>query len=61
MAPMGIFRHCLCFRPKEDDVKSLDYSHYCLDDVPSNVFSHERTLEHLSLDANQIRDLPRVS
>lgn len=65
---MGLFdgcrRHCcpsLCFRPKADDVSVLDYSHHCLEDVPNNVFAHERTLEELDLDSNQIRDLPRVS
>ena len=61
---MGLFDGCggccpsLCFRPKTDNVTALDFSHHCLEDVPSNVFSHERTLEELGLDSNQIRDLP---
>ncbi len=61
---MGLFGRCrcpcLCFRPKPNDIKTLDYSHCCLEDVPNNVFTHERTLEDIYLDANQIRDLPRV-
>ncbi|CAG2161612.1 unnamed protein product [Oppiella nova] len=43
-----------------DPLTTLDLSHKCLQDVPNNVFSHERTLEDLYLDANQIRDLPRA-
>lgn len=53
--------YCPCFRPETDDVTVLDYSHFNLDDVPSEVFSFERTLEELYLDANQIKDLPRVN
>ena len=44
----------------EDDASSLDYRHSSLSSVPSDVFAHERTLEELFLDSNQIRDLPRV-
>lgn len=51
--------YCPCFRPETDDVTVLEYSHFNLDDVPSEVFSFERTLEELYLDANQIKDLPR--
>lgn len=42
-------------------IKELDYSHCCLEDVPATIFTYERTLEHLNLESNQIRDLPRVS
>ena len=52
---------CACFKPQEDDVTSLDYRHCSLDFLPSDVFTAERTLEELFLDANQIRDLPRVN
>ena len=38
----------------------LDYRHCSLDFLPSDVFVYERTLEELFLDANQIKDLPRV-
>ncbi|XP_054715521.1 erbin-like [Uloborus diversus] len=57
MAP--VLRHCPCLRPENDDVRLLDYSHSNLEDVPNEVFSFERTLEELFLDANQIKDLPR--
>lgn len=39
----------------------LDYSHCSLQQVPKEVFSFERTLEELYLDANQIEELPKVS
>ena len=39
----------------------LDYRHSSLDQVPAEVFNFERTLEELYVDANNIRDLPRVS
>lgn len=42
-------------------IKELDYSHCCLEDVPATIFTYERTLEHLNIESNQIRDLPRVS
>lgn len=69
---MGIFKKCPCFCTgrrnrsdtnlvDEDSVKELDYSHCCLEDVPPNIFSHERTLEIINLESNQIRDLPRVN
>jgi len=57
-------KHCMlmCMRRqnKDDDATSLDYRHSSLNDVPSDVFTHERTLEELRLDSNHIRDLPRV-
>lgn len=42
------------------DTKCLDYSRCNLKEVPSAVFSAERTLEELILDSNSVRDLPRV-
>ncbi|CAM1325269.1 Uncharacterised protein g8899 [Pycnogonum litorale] len=56
---MSFFRHCSCFRPEAEDIQILDFRHSNLTDVPDNVFTYERTLEELNLDANQIRDLPR--
>ena len=57
-------KHCMlmCMRRqnKDDDTTSLDYRRSSLNDVPSDVFTHERTLEELHLDSNHIRDLPRV-
>ena len=57
---MPLFSGCPCVRPQEADVSILDYRHCSLDFLPSDVFTAERTLEELYLDANQIRDLPRV-
>jgi len=51
---------CMRRQNKDDDTTSLDYRHSSLTDVPSDVFTHERTLEELRLDSNHIRDLPRV-
>jgi len=48
-----------CIR-KVVDVKSLDYRHSGLNQVPSAVFNAERSLEELHIDSNQIKVLPRV-
>lgn len=48
-----------CLKAEDDDVQVLDYEHASLTDVPAEVFAHERTLEVLRLDCNQITDLPR--
>jgi Leucine-rich repeat (LRR) protein len=48
-----------CLKPADDEVQELDYRHCSLNDVPPEVFTHERTLEVLYLDCNQITDLPR--
>ena len=52
---------CPCLRPVEEEVRVLDYRHSSLDQVPAEVFNFERTLEELYVDANNIRDLPRVN
>jgi len=39
----------------------IDKSHCSLTFVGEDVLSHERTLEDLSLEANQIQDLPKVA
>ena len=52
---------CLKLRHKTNEVSVLDYRHCSLDYIPSDVFTHERTLEELHVDANQISELPRVS
>ncbi|XP_071512851.1 uncharacterized protein [Panulirus ornatus] len=44
---------------ESDDIRTLDYCHAALTDVPSDVFACERTLEELYLDSNQLNDLPR--
>uniref|UniRef100_A0A673GYZ5 Protein LAP2-like n=1 Tax=Sinocyclocheilus rhinocerous TaxID=307959 RepID=A0A673GYZ5_9TELE len=50
---------CRCLRGEEDPVTSLDYSHCSLEQVPKEIFSFEKTLEELYLDANQIEELPK--
>ena len=51
---------CRCLRGEEETVTSLDYSHCSLEAVPKEIFSFEKTLEELYLDANQIEELPKV-
>ncbi|XP_077442335.1 erbin isoform X1 [Vanacampus margaritifer] len=50
---------CRCLRGEEEAVTSLDYSHCSLETVPKEIFSFEKTLQELFLDANQIEDLPK--
>uniref|UniRef100_A0A4W5MH80 Erbb2 interacting protein n=1 Tax=Hucho hucho TaxID=62062 RepID=A0A4W5MH80_9TELE len=50
---------CRCLRGEEETVTSLDYSHCSLETVPKEIFSLEKTLEELYLDANQIEELPK--
>ena len=57
---MAFFSCLSCFKKVEEvDVTELDFSHCSLNDVPNDVFVYERTLEELSLESNNIRDLPR--
>ncbi|XP_029023954.1 erbin isoform X2 [Betta splendens] len=50
---------CRCLRGEEEIVTSLDYSHCSLETVPKEIFSFEKTLQELYLDANQIEELPK--
>ncbi|XP_051972674.1 erbin-like isoform X2 [Xyrauchen texanus] len=50
---------CRCLRGEEETVTSLDYSHCSLEQVPKEIFSFDKTLEELYLDANQIEELPK--
>ncbi|XP_040307815.1 erbin isoform X5 [Herpailurus yagouaroundi] len=50
---------CRCLRGEEETVTTLDYSHCSLEQVPKEVFTFEKTLEELYLDANQIEELPK--
>ncbi|XP_064153259.1 erbin-like isoform X2 [Anguilla rostrata] len=50
---------CRCLRGEEEVVTALDYSHCSLEQVPKEIFSCEKTLEELYLDANQIEELPK--
>ena len=43
------------------EMSVLDLRHCNLTSVPSDVFKAEPNLEEVYLDANQIRELPRVS
>ncbi|XP_040434205.1 erbin-like isoform X2 [Falco naumanni] len=50
---------CRCLRGEEEVVTMLDYSHCSLEQVPKEIFTFEKTLEELYLDANQIEELPK--
>uniref|UniRef100_A0A8C6UC92 Erbb2 interacting protein n=1 Tax=Neogobius melanostomus TaxID=47308 RepID=A0A8C6UC92_9GOBI len=50
---------CRCLRGEEETITSLDYSHCSLETVPKEIFSFEKTLQELYLDANQIEELPK--
>ncbi|XP_049649468.1 erbin-like isoform X2 [Accipiter gentilis] len=50
---------CSCLRGEEEAVTMLDYSHCSLEQVPKEIFTFEKTLEELYLDANQIEELPK--
>ncbi|KAM9251481.1 LOW QUALITY PROTEIN: erbin-like [Cariama cristata] len=50
---------CRCLRGEEEAVTMLDYSHCNLEQVPKEIFTFEKTLEELYLDANQIEELPK--
>ncbi|KAM6293913.1 erbin-like [Aegotheles albertisi] len=50
---------CRCLHGEEENVTTLDYSHCSLEQVPKEIFTFEKTLEELYLDANQIEELPK--
>ncbi|KAM9097377.1 erbin isoform 7-T8 [Sarcophilus harrisii] len=50
---------CRCLRGEEEPITTLDYSHCSLEQVPKEIFTFEKTLEELYLDANQIEELPK--
>ena len=44
----GLLSCLSCLRPAEEpEVTELDFAHCSLNDVPNNVFDHERTLEQV--------------
>lgn len=42
-------------------VESVDKRHCSLQAVPEEIYRYSRSLEELLLDANQLRELPKVS
>ena len=56
--PFGL---CFCGKKEKETYRVLDYSHGNLADVPTDIYEYAPTLEELYLDANLIRDLPKVS
>ena len=54
----GLFSFRKRFTPRNLDY--IDRSHSSLTEFPEDVLRHERTLEELCLDANQIANLPKV-
>ena len=48
------------FRACNRQVESVDRRHWGLTSVPDDVLRYTRSLEELLLDANQIKELPRV-
>ena len=62
--PLGVNRCCAemlkaCIGLRQLDL--IDRRHWSLQTIPEEVYRHERTLEELLLDYNQIQDLPPAS
>lgn len=51
---------CVPFRSCNQHVEYVDKRHQSLATIPDETFRYARTLEELLLDANHIRDLPKV-
>lgn len=49
-----------CFRKKEKPVEYWDCSHLSLTLLPKEVFKHRDTITKLIMNANCIKDVPRV-
>lgn len=45
-----------CKQNNAEDIRSLDYSHCLLQEIPAEIYMHERTLEKLYLDSNRVRN-----
>lgn len=53
--------HCIPLWRCNRHVEVVDKRHCSLLYVPDEIYRYERSLEELLLDANQLRDLPKVS
>ena len=56
-----MFKCIPIFRGCNRQVEYIDKRHCSLPAIPDDVLRYTRTLEELLLDANHIRDLPRVN
>lgn len=56
----GMF-HCIPLWRCNRHVETIDRRHCSLMYVPDDIYRYSRSLEELLLDANQLRDLPKVS
>ena len=54
------FKFSFCGKAEKEFFHVLDYSHKNLLNVPTEIYEHAQTLEDLYLDANQLKDLPKV-
>ena len=55
------FKFLFCGKAEKETSNILDYSHKNLMNVPTDIYDHAHTLEELYLDANQLKDLPKVT
>lgn len=53
--------HCIPLWRCNRHVEAIDRRHCSLMYVPDEIYRYSRSLEELLLDANQLRDLPKVS
>lgn len=56
-----MFRCIPLFKGCNRQVEYVDKSHSALTEIPEDIFRYARSLEELFLDANHLRDLPKVS
>ncbi len=56
-----MFKCIPLFRGCNRQVEYIDKRHCSLPNVPDDVLRYSRTLEELLIDANHIRELPKVS
>lgn len=56
-----MFRCIPIFKGCNRQVEFVDKRHCSLPNVPEDILRYSRSLEELLLDANHIRDLPKVT